>query len=54
EETHDLMESIEATHMALLRAIRLKNRIETLVFAYYLGMLIVTATPLQKGAIRRQ
>ncbi|CAG8738160.1 7942_t:CDS:2 [Dentiscutata erythropus] len=28
--------------------------IETLVFAYYLSMLFVTATPLQKGAIRRQ
>ncbi|CAG8809170.1 27521_t:CDS:2, partial [Dentiscutata erythropus] len=30
-ETHDLVESVDTTHTALLRAIRLKNKIETLV-----------------------
>ncbi|CAG8795389.1 13983_t:CDS:1, partial [Dentiscutata erythropus] len=53
-ETYDLVESVDTTRTALLRAIRLKNRIETLVFAYFLGMLFVTATPTQQGAIQRQ
>ncbi|CAG8686560.1 15866_t:CDS:2, partial [Dentiscutata heterogama] len=53
-ETHDLIESVDVTRTALLQAIRLKNRIEMLVLAYYLSMLFVTATPTQQGAIRRK
>ncbi|CAG8575380.1 5613_t:CDS:1, partial [Dentiscutata heterogama] len=44
DESHDLVTAVSIMQPLLARAIQLRNRIETLVYTYYLGMLFAHAT----------
>ncbi|CAG8495646.1 3377_t:CDS:2, partial [Cetraspora pellucida] len=52
-ESHDLVTAVTLTYPLLSRTMRLRNRVETLVYAYYIGMLFANATSDQKSQMRR-
>ncbi|CAG8642077.1 8964_t:CDS:1, partial [Gigaspora rosea] len=52
-ESHDPLTAVNLTQPLLNRAIRLRNRIKTLVYAFYLGILFAYATSDQKTHMRR-
>jgi hypothetical protein len=51
-ETDDLLVKIQTTYNTLQTAILMNERIETLVYSYYLGELIITCPPRKKNIYR--
>ncbi|CAG8765066.1 22428_t:CDS:1, partial [Cetraspora pellucida] len=52
-ESHDLVTAVTLTYPLLSRALQLRDKVETLVYAYYFGMLFANATSDQKARMRK-
>ncbi|CAG8639296.1 5149_t:CDS:1, partial [Cetraspora pellucida] len=51
--SHDLVTAVTLAYLLLSRTMRLRNRIKTLVYAYYIGMLFANVTSDQRTQMCR-